>query len=45
MYDLQTILAAAKKKYNPSDDFLRDAYGISSDEDLDVVALTPAWTP
>lgn len=44
MYNLQTILAAARK-YNPCDDFLCDAYGISSGEDLDAMVLAPAWTP
>lgn len=35
----------AARRYNPSDDFLRDAYGISSTEALDAFVLAPAWTP
>lgn len=40
----QQILAAARR-YNPSDDFLRDVYGLSSGERFDAIVVAPSWTP
>ena len=40
----QQLLAAARR-FNPSDDFLRDVYGLSSSERFDAIVVAPSWTP
>ncbi len=44
MTRLEQLLAAARR-HNPTDDFLRDVYGLPSDEAFDAIVVAPSWTP
>lgn len=44
MNKAQKLLATAKK-YNKSEDMLKDIYGIDSKTDYDAIVIAPAWTP
>lgn len=44
MNQAQRMLRTAEK-YNRSEDFLRDIYGLSKDERFDAYVIGPSWTP